>query len=166
MALTSKHTSCEYIYIYIYIYIYCGVFTPCKNCNIETRSRDYATVEKAVFSPCRAELCCAVTSRASPRLVCCQPTAINTWMIHEWGGVTWPRRQLRHAFQRWCNNWSTVGRSVSRVSDQGFIGETETRLQEASVGDSRGKFVSCELWAVSLWRLKVWCEDFMCAIVQ
>jgi hypothetical protein len=28
---------------------------PCKNCNIETRSRDYATVDEAVFSPCRAE---------------------------------------------------------------------------------------------------------------
>jgi hypothetical protein len=34
---------------------YCGLFTPCKNCNIETRSRDYATVDEAVFSPCRAE---------------------------------------------------------------------------------------------------------------
>jgi hypothetical protein len=34
---------------------YCGVFTPCNNCNIETRSRDYATVYEAVFSPCRAE---------------------------------------------------------------------------------------------------------------
>jgi hypothetical protein len=34
---------------------YCGVFTPCKNCNFETRSRDYATVGEAVFSPCRAE---------------------------------------------------------------------------------------------------------------
>jgi hypothetical protein len=35
--------------------IYCGVFTPCKNCNIETRSHDYATVDEALFSPCRAE---------------------------------------------------------------------------------------------------------------
>jgi hypothetical protein len=34
--------------------LYCGVFTPSKNCNIETRSRDYATVDEAVFSPCRA----------------------------------------------------------------------------------------------------------------
>jgi hypothetical protein len=34
---------------------YSGVFTPCKNCNIETRSRDYATVDEAVFSPCRAK---------------------------------------------------------------------------------------------------------------
>jgi hypothetical protein len=35
---------------------YCGVFTPCKNCNIETRSYDYATVDEAVFSPCWGEL--------------------------------------------------------------------------------------------------------------
>jgi hypothetical protein len=34
---------------------YCGIFTPCKHCNIETRSRDYATVNKAVFSPSGAE---------------------------------------------------------------------------------------------------------------
>jgi hypothetical protein len=34
---------------------YCGVFAPCKNCNIETRSHDYATVDEAMFSPCRAE---------------------------------------------------------------------------------------------------------------
>jgi hypothetical protein len=45
----------ERIHIHTYIYTYCGVFTPCKNCNIETRSRDYATVDEAVFSPCRAE---------------------------------------------------------------------------------------------------------------
>jgi hypothetical protein len=46
--------------------MYCGVFTPCKNRNIETRSRDYATVDEAVFSPSRAEL--SVTSRASRRI--------------------------------------------------------------------------------------------------
>jgi hypothetical protein len=40
----------------------CGVFRPCKNCNIETRSRDYVRVDEAVFSPCRAELCHAVPS--------------------------------------------------------------------------------------------------------
>jgi hypothetical protein len=79
--------------------------------------------------PSREELCRAVTSRASPRLVCCQATAIHTWMTQEWGGVTWPRQQWRHAFQQWRNNWSTVGRSISHVSDQGFIGETEARLQ-------------------------------------
>jgi hypothetical protein len=33
--------------------VYCGVFTPCKNCNFETRYRDYATIDDAVFSPCR-----------------------------------------------------------------------------------------------------------------
>jgi hypothetical protein len=40
---------------------YCGVFTPYKNCNTETRSRDYATVDGAVFSSCRAQ-----PSRAEP----------------------------------------------------------------------------------------------------
>jgi hypothetical protein len=63
---------------------YCGVFTPCKNCNIETLSHE------AVFSPCRAESRSAVPWRvaqrlASLRLVCCQATAINTWMTQEWG---------------------------------------------------------------------------------
>jgi hypothetical protein len=53
--------------------MYFGVFTPCKNCNIETRSPNYATVDQAVFSPSRAELCRAepsrpVMSRASPRI--------------------------------------------------------------------------------------------------
>jgi hypothetical protein len=32
-------------------YSYCGLFTPCKNCNFETRFRDYATVDEVVFSP-------------------------------------------------------------------------------------------------------------------
>jgi hypothetical protein len=41
---------------------YCGVFTPYKNWNIETRSRDCAIVDEAVFSPCRAE-----DSRPEPR---------------------------------------------------------------------------------------------------
>jgi hypothetical protein len=56
--------------------IYCGVFTPCKNCNIETRSRDYGIVDEAVFSPCRAEQSRTDPSRervairvASPHLV-------------------------------------------------------------------------------------------------
>jgi hypothetical protein len=53
---------------------YCGVFTPCNNCNLETRSRDYATVDEAVFSPCRAE-----PHRA---------TAVDAWMTQEWGWVT------------------------------------------------------------------------------
>jgi hypothetical protein len=44
--------------------MYCGVFTPCKNCNIKTRSHDYATIDEAVFSPCRDE-----SRIASPRLL-------------------------------------------------------------------------------------------------
>jgi hypothetical protein len=43
---------------------YCGVFTPCKNCNIETRSHDYATVDEAVFSPSHDD-----PRIASPRLL-------------------------------------------------------------------------------------------------
>jgi hypothetical protein len=73
----------------VIILLYCGVFTPCKNCNIETRSRDYATVDEAVFSPYRAE-----RSRDESRIVSHrvpsprQATAINIWMTQEWGRVT------------------------------------------------------------------------------
>jgi hypothetical protein len=48
--------------------IYCGVFTPCKNSNIESRSQDYATVDEAVISPCRAEPSRDESRIASPRL--------------------------------------------------------------------------------------------------
>jgi hypothetical protein len=41
-----------------------GVFTPCKNCNFGKPSRDYTTVEEAVFSLCRA-----APHLASPRLL-------------------------------------------------------------------------------------------------
>jgi hypothetical protein len=34
----------------------------------------------------------------------------------------WPRQQ-------WHNNWNTIGRSISHVTDQGFIGETGSCLQ-------------------------------------
>jgi hypothetical protein len=63
---------------------------PCKNCNIETLSRDYATVDEAVFSLCRAKPSRERVAHrvASPCLVCCQATAINTWMMQEWGRVT------------------------------------------------------------------------------
>jgi hypothetical protein len=44
---------------------YCGVVTPCKNYNIETRSRDYATVDEAVFSPCLAKQSQPETSRVA-----------------------------------------------------------------------------------------------------
>jgi hypothetical protein len=99
---------------------------------------------------------------ASPRLVCFQAKAIKSWMKQEWGRVTWQRQQWHHAFQQWRNNWS-----VSLVSDQGFIGKTEASSGavngEFSVGNSREKFVSCELWADHVnWRLYVWhlkCES-------
>jgi hypothetical protein len=128
----------------------------CKNCNIETRSHDYVTIDERVFSPCRAEVCRAVTSRASPRLVYCHATAINTWMSQEWGWFTWSRQQCRHAFQQWRNNWGTVGRSVSRTSNQGFIGETEARLLVSSLWDitveglKLERFWSCELKTLSV----------------
>jgi hypothetical protein len=53
-----------------YNYTYCRVFTPCKNCNIETRSRDYATVDEAVFPPWWAEPSRDEPTRiSSPRLL-------------------------------------------------------------------------------------------------
>jgi hypothetical protein len=105
----------------------------------------------------------------SPRF--CQATAINTWMTQEWGRVTWPRQQWHHAlqqwhhaFQQWHNNWS-----VSRVSDQGFIGKTEARCE--SVLDER------QLWKVRNWRradhvnwrLYVWrlrCETVVASVLR
>jgi hypothetical protein len=47
---------------------YCVVLRPCKNFNLETRSRDYASVDEGVLSPCLAELCRVVPSRASYHL--------------------------------------------------------------------------------------------------
>jgi hypothetical protein len=91
------------------LYMYCGVFTPCKNCNIETRSRDYATVDEAVFSPSRAEPSRVAHRVAWPRLVCCQATAIKTWMTQEWGS------------QDRVNSDATI-KDFSRMSYQGFIG--------------------------------------------
>jgi hypothetical protein len=83
------------------------------------------------------------------------------WMTQEWGGVKWPRQQWRHAFQQWRNNLSAVERSVSRVSDQGFIGETEAHLQ-AVLGWRLQKFsVSSRS---ELWRLLLKRECFMCNI--
>jgi hypothetical protein len=119
--------------------------------NIETHSHDYATVDEAVFSPCRDESHIASYRLASSRLVCCQATAINTWMTQEWGGVTWPRQQWCHAFQQWRNNWSTIERSISCMSDQGFIGETGARSSVSSwwettmEGSQLEKIWSCEL---------------------
>jgi hypothetical protein len=125
--------------------------------NLETRSRDYVTIDEAVFSPCQAELCRVVTSRASAR---CQATAINTWKMQEWGWVTRPPRvpKWRHVFPQWCNNRRAL---FSRVSDQRFIGETEARLQvvleEFSVADTCGRFMVGE-------DLIVWIEDLVWAV--
>jgi hypothetical protein len=52
----------------------CGVFTPCKNCIIDTRSNVHALVGEAVFSPCRfvqnrALRCRYEVLPASPRLL-------------------------------------------------------------------------------------------------
>jgi hypothetical protein len=40
------------------------------------------------------------------------------------------------------------------------------RVSQFSVGDSHGKFVVEEELEVGLWRLNVWIENFMCAVVQ
>jgi hypothetical protein len=107
-----------------------------------------------VFSvPNRAEVCPAMTSPASPRFICCQATAINSWMTQEWGGVTWQRQQWRHAFQQWRNNWSIVGRSVCRVSDHGR--DWSSFMGEFSVADSCGRFVVGE-------DLIVWIGNWKC----
>jgi hypothetical protein len=70
---------------------YCGIFTPCENCNIETRSCNCAIVDEAVFSPCRAEDSQAVNESlfASHRLTsCCLATAVNILDDAGGGGVT------------------------------------------------------------------------------
>jgi hypothetical protein len=106
---------------------YCGVLTPCKSCNIETRSHEYATVDEAVFSPCWAVPWRVAHRVASHRLASPRLLPVDSYKHLDdarVGRVTWPRQQWRYAFQQWRNNWS-----VSRVSDQGFIGETETRLR-------------------------------------
>jgi hypothetical protein len=112
--------------------MYCGVFTPCKNCNIETRSR-------------RAEPRSAMPWRVAPRLARCQATAINTWMTQEWGRVTWPPR-----VPQWRNNRRAL---FSLVSDEEFIRETEARLQVVLGGRSLLRFVVEEdfVWSSVNW---------------
>jgi hypothetical protein len=44
--------------------------------------------------------------------------------------------------------------------------QSALRVSQFSVGDSHGKFVVEEELEVSLWKLNVWFEDFMCAVVQ
>jgi hypothetical protein len=104
---------------------YCGLFTPCGGCGSEARYRDCATVDEAVFSPCRTELCHVVPSHASPRpalpsIASPRPLlgdTVNASMTQEWGEVTWPPR-----VPQWRNNRRAL---VFRLLDQGFISETE-----------------------------------------
>jgi hypothetical protein len=127
--------------------------------NIEIRSRDYATVDEAVFSPCLVEPSCrAVTSRASPRIASPRLLPGNSYKHLDdarvgRGHVT--ASAMTHVFQQWPKNWRTVGRSVFRLSDQGFIGETEARLQGDLGGDSSGRFAVEQ-------DMSVWIEDFKC----
>jgi hypothetical protein len=134
---------------------YCGVFTPCKNCNIETRSHDYETVDEAVFSPWRA-----LTSRASLRIASARLLLGNSYKYLDEarvrkGHVTALAVTSRASTGR--NNWS-----VSRVSDQEFIGETEARsgvvigqflggrLQSVLGSRRRGMFiVTAKNWRVN-----------------
>jgi hypothetical protein len=99
---------------------YCGVFTPNKDCNFETRSRDYATVNEAVFSPVRAYPRRAAPRRASPCLL-----------------LTDNCKRLDRAAARRGHVTSAVSAVTSRnsrravffrVSDRGFTGETELVL--------------------------------------
>jgi hypothetical protein len=72
--LSHSHASCSFLrmrnqVLHAYkhrIKLYCGTFTPWKNCDLETRSLEYATINEAVFFPYRAELCRVLPSRASP----------------------------------------------------------------------------------------------------
>jgi hypothetical protein len=136
--------------------------------NVETRSHDYTTVDELVFSPCRDEPSSTVPWRvahrfassslaspriASPRLVCCQATAINTWVTQEWKGVTWPRQQWRHATR--FNSDATIEAPLdgafpachkSRVyrSSQEDL-SVSSREQTAVEGSELEKSWSCEL---------------------
>jgi hypothetical protein len=108
---------------------------------------NYAVVEESgVFrAVCRPAT--VTMQRWGKHVSRCQATAINTWMTQEWGGVTWPRQQ-------WRNNRSTAARSVSRVSDQRFIGETEAR--------SRAVLGGRQPWKVRSWRrIDVWLEGLI-----
>jgi hypothetical protein len=124
--MASKCRSLQYesslLYKIIILYTYCGVFTPCKDCNVITRSHDYATVEEAVFSLCQAELSSAVSRSLLG-------DTVNAWMTQEWRRVTWPLQ--------WRNSRKVV---FFRASDQGFTGDwslfTSSSRWETTAGDS------------------------------
>jgi hypothetical protein len=57
---------------------------------------------------------------------------------------SWKVKKKKKRFQQWRNSRSPVGRSVSRMSDPGFIRETEARLRVVLSGR--------QLWKVRSWR--------------
>jgi hypothetical protein len=131
---------------------------PCKNCNIETRSHDYATVDEAVFSPSRALPCRDESRIASPRLL-----PGNRYKILDDARVgkgTWPRQQWRHMFNSDAIIEAQLEVAFSRMSDQGFIGETEARLRVSS----RWEIAAGSSWVASC--EQSFCEDVMYGIVQ
>jgi hypothetical protein len=107
---------------------YCGVFAPCKNCNIETRSHDYATVDETVFSPCGAEPSRDESRTTSPRLL-----PGNSYK-HLDDARMGKGHLTATAVTSHVSSDATI-EAVSHMSDQGFIGETE-----ASSGVFIGEF--------------------------
>jgi hypothetical protein len=98
----------------------CGVFNPCKNCNFETRYRNYTTVDEAVFSPCRA----------APRLL----LGGNCKRLDR---ATVRRGHVTSAFRSDVTHPQrvTLYRTLFlRVPDCGFIGETEVRFRRVLGG--------------------------------
>jgi hypothetical protein len=129
-----------------------------------TRSRDYATAVEAVFSPCRAEPSSAVPwwvahRLALPRLLCCQATAINTWMTQEWGGhvtasavtsrVLRVTQQLKH---RWKGRFPRVRSRVYKRDWSSFTSSSRWEIAVVLVSSRR-----------ALWRVLMWRED-LCVI--
>jgi hypothetical protein len=64
-------------FLFPWCFWYCHIYAM-QEFNLESRSRDYATIDEAVFSPCRADLCRVVSCRASPRSFL--GDTVNAWM--------------------------------------------------------------------------------------
>jgi hypothetical protein len=128
----------------IHTYISCGVFTPCKNCNIETRSCDYATADKAMFSPCRAEL----------RILLPHLLPGNSYKHLDDARVG--MGQVTASAVTSCI--STVTQQLKhfpRVRSRVYRRDWSSFTSQFSTGDNRGWFVVGE-------ELIVWIEDFKC----
>jgi hypothetical protein len=142
------------------------VFTPYKNCNIETRSRDYATVDEVVFSPCRAEQCQAEPSRG-------EPSRTKLWTSHSSRRIVspplLPGNSYKHLDEARVGNGHMTASAVpsrvssdaikafSHLSDAGFIGVRSSSYQpvlrssrELLIADSRGRLlVKMTKWRVN-----------------